>query len=99
MRYAGGDDDHVAFGEVVRFAALDIGSKKLIGPADFAADHGSTGDEGRLAVGDVEDVGLFLVYLDLTGSRAFINGNRVVGRGSDRSALRDLVMIGVGDDR
>jgi len=65
MRHSRWDHNHVTLCEVVGFSTLNTGAEELVRPAGFAADHGSTGDEGRLTFDNVKNVRLLLVYFDL----------------------------------
>src|SRR6185436_15759150 len=94
-------DDEVALLQLARLAALDRGAQPLIRTGELAANHLSTGDEGRRAVHHVEDVGLLVVHFDLSWSRAPRDVGRVVGPGPERAALHEeigrLVALDVDD--
>src|SRR5262249_33846526 len=95
MRRSGRNDDDITFCKVMNLAALDIASKPLVRPALFPANHRSAGDERRLTVHDVEDIGLFLMHLDLTSHIARKNANGVFRCSNQRSAFCDFVVVRV----
>src|ERR1051325_8404128 len=60
MRYAGRDDDDVAFAEVIRLSARHVFSALLAWTADASTDHRAAGDQSGRAIENVKGVG-FLV--------------------------------------
>src|SRR2546426_4834105 len=90
-------DNDIAFREVVRLAALDVRSQKLVRPADLSTDHLSSSDESSLARGHVEDVGLLFMHFNLSCGGAAIHGNRIAGFSHQRAAFGHFVMVEVSD--
>jgi len=70
MRHACWYHDHIAFTQMMRFAALNIRAKPLTSFRVLAADHSTARDESGLAIGDVQNIGFFVVDFHLPGRRA-----------------------------
>src|SRR5690349_4122182 len=70
VRHSRGDGDDVPLHQVMRLAASDVGAAPLTGLGLLTTDHVTAGYEGRFAVGNVQDIRLFIVNLDLSGGSA-----------------------------
>src|SRR5579862_4606187 len=70
VRHACRDSNNVALGQMTGFATVNVGTQPLAGFAHLPTDHRTAGDEGRFAVHDVKNVGLFFVNFHLTRSSA-----------------------------
>jgi hypothetical protein len=93
-----GNDDDVALVEPTNDAAVHGGNSDFAGRRFLATVDGATGDEGRGAFQDVEDINVFGVNFDLAGRIAVKNvdaivafGISVVQRGALGECLRDLI--------
>src|SRR5581483_12084605 len=91
---------HIAFAELVHDAALDVPAPPLALAGLLSTCHRAPGDEGRFAVGHVENVRFFVMHLYLSGFVAMIAGNGVSSSLCKRSArdqrLGDLIAADVG---
>src|SRR5262245_40671705 len=74
---------------MVRFTAFDIRSYGLSGPRRAQAVHSSAGHEGSFTLDHINDVGFFIVHLDLAGRVAVTAGHRKIRRGDEGSTSAD----------
>src|SRR5262245_50077110 len=75
VRGAGWYHHPVALHKMVRFAAVDASAKPLVGSCDFTVNHRATGDDGGLAVEDIERIGFFVMDFNLAGCSTPIDRN------------------------
>src|SRR5204862_8052270 len=71
VRRTGTNDNYVSLAQAIGLSALNTFSQLLVWPAYSAANHPAAGNKSRFAIENVESIGLFRVYLDMTGPRAF----------------------------
>jgi len=97
MRYAGGDDDHISFAEVVRLSTAHVLSALLTGSSDMAANHRAASDERGGTLENVKGVGFLVVDFDFTTAVARYHQDRQIRSPNDRGVVGDFVVRDIRD--
>ena len=67
MRNTRGNDDYIAFGQMLGLATLNLRPAPLARGRVFPSDHRPAGHNGRLSVNHINHVSFFVMDFDLTG--------------------------------